>query len=231
MVVSSAAFWFSMGFLTNIGVMTPALYMVRRRALAAEKAALTDALTGLSNRAGFFTFSFEILRTHASASQPVMVAMLDLNGFKRINDEWGHDIGDWVLITTAQRLRSTAGNRGMVARLGGDEFAIIIPTPPDSSDHSWILETADLICIAVAEPLILAGYHLPSVTISMGIQLVTNDTADLHHVLHHADIAMYYTKKKQPHAGFSAYDPLKMPDPSPLSHQHRPPIRVRELGN
>jgi diguanylate cyclase (GGDEF)-like protein len=90
--------------------------------LEAVAMALSDALTGLPNRRAFD----EELKRRAASDRTLAVAMLDLDGFKPINDVHGHGVGDKILIQVAERLLSAIGHDGFVARMGGDEFAILM---------------------------------------------------------------------------------------------------------
>src|SRR5258705_4000168 len=107
--------------------------------LKAERAALWwavghDELTGLPNRRLFHTLAPPLLR-HSGPDAAVIV--LDLNGFKPINDAFGHDTGDHVLRVVAERLASCAGD-SLVARFGGDEFAAVLINPhPQTPDQCW----------------------------------------------------------------------------------------------
>ena len=89
-----------------------------------QHAADHDALTGLANRSSFFAAVEEHIGAEAG---PLGILYLDLDGFKPINDEWGHGHGDQVLIAVADRLRTSVRPGDKVARLGGDEFAVACP--------------------------------------------------------------------------------------------------------
>jgi diguanylate cyclase (GGDEF)-like protein/PAS domain S-box-containing protein len=97
--------------------------------------ALHDPLTGLANRRLFYElFTAEMARKERNG-QPLAIAFLDLDGFKGVNDTYGHDVGDLVLRETARRLLSTVRRADSVARLGGDEFVIVFePSGVDSND-------------------------------------------------------------------------------------------------
>ena len=86
-----------------------------------RRAANTDALTGLANRAAFR----RILGLRAASGTPVLLVLADLDGFKRANDTYGHLAGDAVLVEVAARLRRLAPRAACIARLGGDEFALL----------------------------------------------------------------------------------------------------------
>ena len=100
-----------------------------------EALALRDPLTGLANRRLFNELlDADLARTQRSGL-PLAVAFLDLDGFKNVNDTYGHDVGDLVLCETARRLVSTVRGADIVARLGGDEFVVVYePNDPNSSN-------------------------------------------------------------------------------------------------
>ncbi|MDK3257689.1 EAL domain-containing protein [Blastococcus capsensis] len=97
-----------------------------------ERMAFTDYLTGLPNRARFMA-ALEEARARAAAGHPSCVLLLDLDGFKAVNDGAGHDAGDQLLVQVADQLRAGAREQDLVARLGGDEFALLVPGGPDEA--------------------------------------------------------------------------------------------------
>jgi diguanylate cyclase (GGDEF)-like protein len=94
-----------------------------------ERMAYTDFLTGLPNRARLMS-ALEAARTRAAAGEPSCVLLIDLDGFKAVNDVAGHEAGDRLLCEVADALRRGARDRDLVARLGGDEFALVVPGGP-----------------------------------------------------------------------------------------------------
>lgn len=88
-----------------------------------EVAAATDALTGIPNRRRFFEIAGTLL---PAATDTLLVGMVDLDGFKQINDAHGHAVGDRALVAIAHRLQHAVGSYGVVARIGGDEFALLV---------------------------------------------------------------------------------------------------------
>lgn len=106
-----------------------AIVDITERREAEEKirhAASHDALTGLLNRAAFQTVLEEVLRDDQKDARGVVLLMVDLDSLKEVNDTFGHDAGDALLVETARRLRHLAGDLGPVARLGGDEFVVLL---------------------------------------------------------------------------------------------------------
>jgi diguanylate cyclase (GGDEF)-like protein/PAS domain S-box-containing protein len=97
-----------------------------------ERMAYTDYLTGLPNRARFMA-ALDAARARAAEGEPASVLLVDLDGFKMVNDAAGHDAGDRLLCEVADVLRSGARDRDLVARLGGDEFALLVPGGADEA--------------------------------------------------------------------------------------------------
>ena len=120
-------------------------WLTARRMLGAELAATRhaathDALTGITNRAGLTSDADALIAAGHAAGRPVVVLLVDLVGFKAVNDTHGHDAGDAILQAVAGRLANVAGPAGIAARLGGDEFAVITTGPPNTAadPHAWL---------------------------------------------------------------------------------------------
>jgi diguanylate cyclase (GGDEF)-like protein len=154
-----------------------------RRRHALRRLAEADPLTGLANRSA-------LRRRLDDASQsggPVMLALLDLDDFKPVNDTYGHDTGDGVLRVVAGRLADAVRADDLVVRFGGDEFAVVFAdgTPPDSATR-----IAQRLVEAIAAPIHLAGGPTVSVGASFGLA-----TAPAEKVVHVADAALYEAKR------------------------------------
>jgi diguanylate cyclase (GGDEF)-like protein len=173
-------------------------YILRNAAAAEhiERLAYYDTLTGLPNRQRCIDLMGALFEMATRAHESVAVIYLDLNSFKRVNDTFGHSVGDEVLRTVAGRLTSTVATfaaqhpRVVVARFGGDEFVIVV-------QHSAAREIGTQIaaaCSAAFEEPIAYGslefYSAPSI----GIAVYPEDGADVATVLKHADTAMYQAK-------------------------------------
>jgi len=154
-------------------------------------AASHDPLTGLPNRRAFYLRGTALVEDRAQ--HPLVAVVLDVDGFKQINDVFGHSAGDEVLVTTARRLSAYAGT-GLVARLGGDEFAGLLAGRPGSAR-----EQADRLAEELAAPMRLAG-QVVTVSVSVGLVPVEPD-AHLADAVHRADAAMYRSKgaRRRPH--------------------------------
>jgi diguanylate cyclase (GGDEF)-like protein/PAS domain S-box-containing protein len=151
--------------------------------------AFHDPLTLLANRSLFRNRVQHSLALAQRARQQVAVVFLDLDNFKNVNDSLGHDAGDRLLQTAAQRLVMCTRSADTVARLGGDEFAILLEGIADPADVERIAGT---IIDSFKQPLALDGNDL-TITTSMGVAL-SQDDDDTEQLLRNADIAMYSAK-------------------------------------
>jgi diguanylate cyclase (GGDEF)-like protein len=169
-------------------------------ALARERIASLayhDALTGLDNRTSL-TPALEkaVERTRRRGSR-LAGLFLDLDGFKEINDLYGHDAGDRLLVEVAARLRGTLRSSDPVARLGGDEFFVVLE---DVNDRAPVERVAQKLLASVQRPYELGG-ATAAVTMSIGISVFPDDAPDAASLIKHADAAMYSAKQ----AGKNAY--------------------------
>jgi diguanylate cyclase (GGDEF)-like protein len=147
-----------------------------------------DELTGLANRRLFHALAPALLRGDDYSSA---VLILDLNGFKPINDTYGHDVGDEVLCAVARRMAACLDD-DLVARFGGDEFAALPRLPGADTPEAWH-EVARSLSAAIAPPLDVRGHTL-SVTASIGV-VPAGRSADLLDLLRRADQAMFNAKR------------------------------------
>jgi diguanylate cyclase (GGDEF)-like protein len=151
--------------------------------------ALHDALTKLPNRILLEDRMDQELENAKRNLRPFSVLFLDLDGFKQINDAFGHDIGDRLLVEVAQRISATVRSRDTVARLGGDEFVVLA----DSGSPADIATLAGKLIAAIQEPFAVNG-HDCEVTASIGIAVYKGDETARHELLKNADAAMYHAK-------------------------------------
>ncbi len=156
-----------------------------------EQAAHYDALTGIPNRLLLAKLMKQAL-AHAKRSNTLMaVCYLDLDGFKPINDSFGHDTGDRILIEVARRIEKEIRGDDTVARLGGDEFVILLVGIEQAEEWAHSIER---LLGAIARP-IEAGGRLFSLSASIGLTLYPVDDEDADTLLRHADQAMYIAKQ------------------------------------
>jgi len=168
---------------------------ITERKAAEEKIALlarTDPLTGLPNRATFMDRLGLFFAAAQRGAAPFAVLYLDLDRFKDVNDTLGHPVGDRLLVTVGERLKSTIRHSDVAARLGGDEFAVLQTALSDNADAGTL---ASKIRAALAVPLQIAGSEL-RITASVGIAVYTPDTAAPEDMLAQADAALYRAKEE-----------------------------------
>ncbi len=162
----------------------------RKRAEQIEYQAYHDALTGLPNRMFFKNrVSFDLEQADATHTT-LCVMMLDLDGFKLINESLGHTVGDELLQAVARRLRGCLRDHDAVARLGGDEFAILVLLRKEDD----VTLVAEKILETIRRPFHLEGHEL-FVTTSIGVALHPADGHDAETLLKNADNAMYLAKE------------------------------------
>ena len=168
------------------------LAALKQREVQAQRLADRDGLTGLYNRRRML----ELLNTavHEAELQGQCVGLLfvDLNGFKAVNDEYGHAAGDRILITAAMRIATRVRAGDFVCRYGGDEFVVILPGAPDAAA---VTQVADTIRRRVALPYWIEGteQHL---TAAVGESMYPHDATSASELLLKADQAMYRLKTR-----------------------------------
>lgn len=150
--------------------------------------AMTDPLTGLSNRSAFADALSDAQETGHNGSQRPAILLLDMNGFKAINDSLGHTIGDMVLETVARRISGAVREQDMVARMGGDEFAILLHNVTPSMATS----IGNRVLAALDSPMEIDGEHLRCGA-SMGLRMAEAGQS-AQNLMMEADIAMYESK-------------------------------------
>ncbi|GAA4248090.1 cyclic Di-GMP phosphodiesterase RmdB [Dactylosporangium darangshiense] len=178
------------------------LFAVRRMTrLATQRAhaGRLDPLTGLANRKGLERSVTGQLCEHAeraeggAAERRLALLLLDLDGFKQVNDALGHRVGDRLLLEVARRLTAAAGASGpdnLVGRLGGDEFAVVVPHLRDTADAR---RCAVEIMSALAEPVLIDELPI-DVGASVGVAVYPEHGTDFAGLMQHADVAMYDAK-------------------------------------
>ncbi len=180
-----------------------------------------DPLTGLFNRTGLRTV--HTVLAESGEPQPIIVILIDLDQFKKVNDTHGHDAGDDLLMETADRLAQLAHTYGgIVARLSGDEFAAILPVR-----HHPITGVAYRVNTVLAAPVEVqadSGSVTVTITASLGIAIVdsTDPLEDI--ALHRADTAMYHAKHQGGDQHVLYASGMTMPD-----HERRRGPRLRDL--
>ena len=156
---------------------------------ALSRAARQDVLTGLPNRAAVRERITEAIGRARASGRPGAVLFCDLDHFKEVNDELGHDAGDAALLAVASRIVAQVRANDLVGRLGGDEFVIVVEgtVPSAAAALAWRITQA------IGEPVVHGG-HLLELTVSIGITHLSPRSSDVDVVLKAADEAMYRVK-------------------------------------
>jgi diguanylate cyclase (GGDEF)-like protein/PAS domain S-box-containing protein len=155
--------------------------------------AYSDPLTGLANRTGFGPALEHAVRRARRNSTQLAALYLDLDGFKQVNDTYGHETGDRLLIEVAARLRHTLRASDQVARFGGDEFVVVLEDVPGPPEVELV---AGKLIAEIARPYgILPDGGACRVTASVGVSLFPADADSPRELLQHADAAMYRAKQ------------------------------------
>jgi diguanylate cyclase (GGDEF)-like protein len=155
-----------------------------RRAL--QHQATHDSLTGLPNRGRLAAYADDL------ADRPLAVLLLDLNGFKQVNDTYGHAAGDLLLHEVGTRLTATLGTDGLAGRLGGDEFLVLLP----QADTAVVARAVVRIREAIRRPIVIGDGRTVTVGVSAGVALrPSGGSAGLDALTAEADAAMYRDKR------------------------------------
>lgn len=150
-----------------------------------------DSLTGIPNR-GYLMSQLDLrIKQSKEFGTKFALMLFDIDKFKRINDVYGHDVGDIVLMNTAARVQKCVGDSGFLGRLGGDEFVIIVPIVNGNESYDIV----HCILKELEKPLKLTDLAL-QISISIGIALFPEDAADKANIMINADKAMYLAKQE-----------------------------------
>ncbi|MCU1322286.1 MAG: hypothetical protein JWM43_1935 [Acidobacteriaceae bacterium] len=181
--------WNMQKSLISIGMI---LVMLEEQVSSNQWLALHDELTGLPNRRLFEDRLAHSIDRCRRTNGSIAVLLLDLNGFKKINDTLGHQAGDQLLREVAQNLRDTLHASDTLARLGGDEFVLLTSS---LADHRSISHRVDAIHCAIERPILLAG-RPTIISASLGAAIYPHDAQDATNLLRLADQRMYALKAK-----------------------------------
>jgi len=168
------------------------LQILRQREAEALQLADRDGLTGLYNRRRMLEMLEAAIADANEQRLSVGLLFIDLNGFKAINDEYGHSAGDKILTTVATRISARVRTGDVVCRYGGDEFVVVLPAVPDPSA---VTRVADTIRERISLPYWINGeeQHL---TAAIGESLYPHDGDNAAILLDRADLAMYRMKQR-----------------------------------
>lgn len=164
---------------------------VREKTQQLNVMAFYDQLTQLPNRHSFYSYFQRTLSRQLRSKSPFYLLFIDLDEFKNINDNLGHDTGDQLLVQAAERLKYSVRADDFVARVGGDEFAVILKADIGRSELSSI---AEKIIAAISKPYQLADKQ-SYISCSIGIAAYPQDGEDIHQLVKHADMSMYQAKE------------------------------------
>lgn len=157
--------------------------------------AYRDPLTGLGNRKAFDEQLGQALLRAGSGGSELALLYLDLDRFKEVNDRFGHDVGDALLRTVAERVRSTLRQPDKAYRLGGDEFAVLLEDSQENNPQ----RLAERLLAALVQPIALNGERIDFVTPSIGIALYPRHAGYAEGLVRAADSAMYEAKRQRNH--------------------------------
>ncbi|MBP6007710.1 MAG: diguanylate cyclase [Rhodoferax sp.] len=149
-----------------------------------------DPLTGLPNRSLFHDRCAQALNQARRRDMGLALLWLDLDGFKKINDDLGHEAGDALLAQVAQRLRSRTRDSDTLARMGGDEFAVVLP---DITGENQAVALANELVLQLSQPFTLPQ-GVAHISGSVGVALYPQDAQSVEDLIHYADLAMYCAK-------------------------------------
>ncbi|MEZ0395551.1 MAG: diguanylate cyclase [Anaerolineales bacterium] len=156
-----------------------------------RRLAITDDLTGLHNRRYFFEQGERQFQRAKRQGQALAALILDVDYFKSVNDQYGHQVGDEVLRSIARRLRSTLRETDLLGRYGGEEFSALLP----GADIETAMEVAERVHAAITAEPIPTEAGLLSVQVSIGVSALDEKIANLHDMIKRADQAMYAAKE------------------------------------
>jgi len=157
-----------------------------------QRLAITDSLTGLYNQRHFSTVAEEELRRACRYGRPLSAIMLDIDRFKRVNDTYGHTVGDHLLQEVAQSFRQELRGVDVVGRYGGDEFVILLP----ENDLAAARQVAERLRKSIAHRKLNTAKGPATVTANLGVATVDCDKTTLEQLLSRADQALYAAKRR-----------------------------------
>lgn len=167
--------------------------------------ALHDPLTNLANRTLFEDKLNDYIQRAKQNASSFSLLYMDLDGFKMVNDAYGHDIGDKLLVEVAKRLNAAVNPSDILARVGGDEFVLLSHASTEADASRW----AETLVAAIEPEFTVETYEL-RVSLSIGIAMFPAHGIEAREMLFNADSAMYHTKNSGRN-GFSVYQPSMSP--------------------
>ncbi len=180
------------GIVTHFAAIERDITDIKDKTSNLEKMAKTDALTELWNRRGLFDDGEKIIESLCHNKKSFIFAVMDIDFFKEVNDNYGHDIGDLVLKHIADLLKANLRDRDIIARFGGEEFVILIEGKPITK----LLEKIEQLRLLIKNTLFELQPDVQlNLTCSFGVSVVQNKTSTLEELLKSADLALYKSKR------------------------------------
>jgi diguanylate cyclase (GGDEF)-like protein len=146
----------------------------------------TDLLTNLYNRRAFLLLANQLIKSAIRKNESVALMIIDIDHFKRINDRYGHGVGDGIIANLAQVMRANMRQSDIACRYGGEEFVILLP----DCDKTTAVQAAERLRLAVER----ATPDFIFYTVSIGVAAATGKQIRLENVINQADMAMYKAK-------------------------------------
>lgn len=181
----------------HLSVLSKTISRVRAKVLRLEQdvaemrhVAYHDELTGLPNRSLLLDRLNQTIAQRARQNRQAALLLLDLDGFKNVNDRFGHAVGDQLLQQVSQRLLASTRNADTISRYGGDEFIVLLP---DVEGRNGATEVAQKIHARLTEPFAISGHSI-AVTACIGIAVYPVDGTHPDELIERADLAMYRAK-------------------------------------
>lgn len=178
----------------NLTSLVNAQILAERARNDADTQANRDNLTQLPNRRNFFHTLDNICEQYQKNNQRFAVAILDLDGFKPVNDLYGHAVGDELLVLVGARIAACVQGKARAARLGGDEFALIMDGVDGSSGDAAFIALGQQVCQRLRDPFELEGFTL-QVGSSMGLVTFPDHASQGQQLYQYADYALYEGKR------------------------------------
>ena len=148
-----------------------------------------DPLTNLPNRHLYMTLAEQMLAYSKRKGTKAIIGFLDLDGFKQVNDCYGHETGDSVLKKASALMQQQLRQSDIIARIGGDEFVVLLSDISFSDAETLLMRILD----SLKEPIVINGVTV-SIGVSIGATLFPDDCEDIDMLIRHADAAMYRSK-------------------------------------
>ncbi|MFQ3265400.1 MAG: diguanylate cyclase (GGDEF)-like protein [Colwellia sp.] len=172
-------------------IFEPMKRLITRQFSDLELVAHYDLLTNLPNRVLLIEHLNQAMKHCQRRNQSLAIAFMDLDGFKAINDNYGHNVGDQLLVEVAKRMQQTLREGDTLARIGGDEFIAVMVDLENIEDSESVLKR---LLKAASAPVYLGGAVM-QVSASIGVSLYPQDHVDADLLMRHADLAMYVAKQ------------------------------------